>query len=522
MANHSASAVPLNLGDIQGNVFGGFNKDFQANLFLQFQSATAGRKWITEISDAVSNSSSSNVLEFNNEFKRLKEQGIAKPETLIQALWVNLAISYAGFETLKVSDADLKKFPEAFKNGMAARKKEVGDLGASDPTKWIPPFDKPKSVHAVLLIAADHASELEAKVKAVTGTPAFQAGVKILLNQPGKTRGDLPGHEHFGFKDGISQPGVRGVDPPDDPIGNPNQGHPGQDLLWPGEFVLGYNTQIPVIGDDGSSPNDAPGDVSESGPSWTKNGSYLVFRRLHQDVPAFEKNVGVLATKLGWSVDLTGAKLVGRYKSGCPIEETEFHPQPYSPPSTDPGSPMGGNPILASSNTLNNNFEYEDDEQGVICPMSAHIRKAYPRDEDTSSLPPKHKPEDSESETQTHRLLRRGIPYGAPFVPHDPASASVDRGLLFLAYQHDIETHFEFVQGAWVNNPTFPPNPKDQPRLLAEPGLDPIMSQTPNGKMLIDPARQPVDVKHFVTTTGGEYLFAPSISTLQAIGKGNP
>jgi Dyp-type peroxidase family len=499
----------LNLDDIQGNIFGGFNKDWQANLFLKFKTSADGCAWVKEIADRVADSSSSDVIEFNNEFKRLKKEGVAKPEKIIQAIWVNIAFSWQGLKLLGVSTADLNVFPQAFKDGMAARAVQTGDNldPKSDPANWIAPFKTPQDVHAVLLVAADDPHQLKTTVDAIIATSAFTAGVTIVLNQLGKTRTDLPGHEHFGFKDGISQPGVRGVDPPDDPIGNPNQGHPGQDLLWPGEFVLGYNTQIPTVGAGGISPNPSPGPVSLSGPSWTTNGSYLVFRRLHQDVPDFEKNVKALAHNLGWSQDLTGAKLVGRYKSGCPIEQTEFHPLPYTPPSHDPAGP-GGNPILATSNTLNNNFEYGDDPHGANCPMGAHIRKAYPRDEPTPGGGV-----NSESETQTHRLLRRGIPYGNPYSPHDPGSADVDRGLLFLAYQNDIEKHFEFVQKAWINNPNFPPNPGGP--LPGAPGLDPIMSQKSNGDFLIDPTKPVVNVKHFVSTTGGEYFFAPSISKLQ-------
>jgi deferrochelatase/peroxidase EfeB len=80
--------------------------------------------------------------------------------------------------------------------------------------------------------------------------------------------------------------------------------------------------------------------------------------------------------------------------------------------------------------------------------MAAHIRKAYPRDEVTVAVA-----EDSESDTQTHRLLRRGIPFGGSFGAavgggiHDP------RGLLFQCYQRSIEDQFEFVQSQWVNNP---------------------------------------------------------------------
>jgi hypothetical protein len=38
--------------------------------------------------------------------------------------------------------------------------------------------------------------------------------------------------------------------------------------------------------------------------------------------------------------------------------------------------------------------------------------------------------------------------------------------------------------------------------------------------MLIDPSKAPVAIEHFVTTTGGEYFFSPSLDTLQALGVG--
>jgi Dyp-type peroxidase family len=496
----------LNLTNIQGNSIGGFNKDNQCNLFLRFKDKAAGRAWIKEISDEVAKSSSADVVKFNNKFSFLKARSISKPEAIISSLWVNLALSFQGLKALKVKDGDLNAFPEAFRVGMANR--PIGDEKESDPSKWIPPFKNSSDVHAVLIVAADDSHELQRKVADITSTPAFKAGVDLLLNQPGMTRPDLPGHEHFGFKDGISQPGIRGVDMPDDPIGDPNQGHPGQDLLWPGEFIIGYATQSPVGKNGSDELNTDPNKDSASGPAWTDDGSYLVFRRLRQDVAGFEKNVATLANELGWSVELTGAKLVGRYKSGAPIEQQRSQSGPYTPPSTDPGDPIFGNPALGDSNALNNNFEFGGDPRGAICPMSGHIRKAYPRDEDTGYL-------GKENHTQTHRLLRRGIPYGAPYVPHDPCSADEDRGLLFLCYQNDIEEHFEFVQKCFVNKADFPPG---EP---GSPGEDPIIAQSPMAKMRIDPEREPVDIKHFVTTTGGEYFFSPSISALRGIGSGS-
>lgn len=503
----------LKLGNIQGNILGGFNKDFQNFLFLKFKSTEKGRAWISEITDSdmgVANSSSKEVLKFNAQFKALKARGITKPETIIRSAWTNLAISWAGLKALGVPDRTLNKFPADFIEGMAARKTLVGDLGKSDPSRWTAPFG-PGDIHAILSVAADDLNDLNNRIAVIKVKQEFINGVVVLHEQEGRVRSDEPGHEHFGFLDGVSQPGIRGITRPDDPLSNPNQGHPGQDLLWPGEFVLGYPTQIPTAknGVDGLNPD--PGPTSVSGPRWTRDGSYLVFRRLAQDVPAFRKQVKALANASGLMEDLMGAKLVGRYKSGCPIEKRAFQPEPFTPANIDPGI---ANPALAKSDTLNNNFEFGEDEDGKICPLSAHIRKAYPRDEQIIGVP--HEA-DSESETQTHRLLRRGIPFGASFdQPSDKGGGAGEaRGLLFVCYQKSIEQQFELVQSQWVNDTNFPPFPTG-----VTPGEDPIIAQSLSGTFQLDPTKPNIGVDHFVTTTGGEYFFAPSIAALRKLGNG--
>jgi Dyp-type peroxidase family len=505
-----ATPAPFNLDNMQGNSFGGL-KDFHSNLFLKFTGDKVGRAWIAELAAEISSSSA--VIQFNNQSRALKKQGVKKPEALISSVWMNLAFSFAGLQALRVNAADLAEFPDTFKNGMANA--TTGDVGTSDPSTWIPPFTTPAHLHAVLIVAADHAHELAKKVADITGTAAFKAGVQVLLNQAGRTRSDAPGREHFGFEDGVSQPGVRGVYRPEDPIGNPDQGHPGKDLVWPGEFVMGCGTQIPTAKPGHDRPNPDPGPLSKSGPAWTKDGAYLVFRRLEQDVPELEKSIQSLAKLLGWSEEMTGAKLVGRYKSGCPIEQRKFPSGPYTPPSIDPGDPHHGNPALATSTTANNDFEFGYDPQGANCPMSAHLRKAYPRDEETPGGSANR-----ESSMQTSRRLRRGIPYGEPFKPPVPGSANVDRGLLFLSCQNDVSNHFEFVQNAGVNHAKFPPNPGAQPPLKGDPVQDPIIAQSPTVPMLIDPGKVPVVGHHFVTTTGGEYFLSPSRDTLQALASG--
>ncbi len=496
---------------IQGNIVGGFNKDFQDFLFLRFKSAANGRAWIAEISgtDAaggLANSSSALVLKYNNEFKALRSQG-HDPEALTPTAWNNLALTFQGLKALGMSDDALKSFPDDFRQGMAARKDKIGDLGPSDPSRWLAPFADPSKVHAVLIVAADTAELLAGRVVAVK-TQAFNAGVEVIgAPVQGRAReGAERGHEHFGFKDGVSQPGLRGVDLPDDPVGNPDQGHPGQDLLWPGEFVLGYPTQIPKAkpGFDGPNPN--PGPISTSGPSWTVNGSYLVFRRLDQDVPSFNLQIEALADRLGMAPDLVGAKLVGRYKSGCPLETRTFEGPSFQLP-LDPGV---ATPALADSDTLNLNFEFGRDPDGDTVPLASHIRKAYPRDEDTGQGA------DSESATQTHRLLRRGIAFGASIGEPSGGGKDDKRGLLFLCYQKSISDQFEFVQHSWVNDSNFPFAPKDRPT----PGQDPIIAQSPEGSFQLGKKGGSVAVKHCVTTSGGEYFFQPSIGALQQIGAG--
>ena len=78
--------------------------------------------------------------------------------------------------------------------------------------------------------------------------------------------------------------------------------------------------------------------------------------------------------------DLFGAKLVGRFKSGAPLEVRKFtgNEDGAAARASDPGE---SNPALGNDNTVNNNFEYGDDANGDVVPRAAHIRKVYPRDQ---------------------------------------------------------------------------------------------------------------------------------------------
>jgi Dyp-type peroxidase family len=510
----------LKLDNIQGNVLAGFNKDFQSFLFVNFPGGGDAKGWLATLAPDVATTAEVNA--FNELFKAINTRRGDELGT-VKATWLNVALSASGLTTLGVPEQELGAFSASFRAGMAAQAAVIGDEGANAPAHWIEPLGSPE-VHAVLLLASDDPADLDAAALREIDRLG-EHDLRLLFKQDGRARSDLPGHEHFGFKDGVSQPGIREFTPPANSA-EPNQGQPGQDLLWAGEFVLGYPTQLPPpeppapapgspgYGSGGAPPaistsdiRTEPGPVSVGGPEWAVDGSYLVFRRLQQDVASFAKFVAQSATTENVSTALMGAKLVGRYKSGCPLEHTADESADVDPQTADPSI---ADPSLLSEAKINN-FEYGDDADGALVPRASHIRKVYPRDEAT--------PGGGEAETQTHRLLRRGIAYGEPFDPGAPSGSPQagdvqfphDRGLLFLCYQSSLEDQFEFVQQRWVNDPNFP-----QP----EDGQDPIIAQLNEPRSVRVPGlgQSQLSIPQFVRTTGGEYFFSPSISALQRLG----
>jgi len=290
-----ADPVPLNLGNIQGNILGGFNKDFQTFLFLHFSDPVKGRAWLANMAPEIA--TSEEVVAFNTLFKqanrrRRHEYGILK------ATWTNLAFTASGLKALGTPAGEISTLSSAFQAGMKARAAtpfttppfgpaSLGDVGESDPSNWISPLGS-TNVHAILHVASDSPADLDTTVARYVQNFGFNGTVHLLFTQVGRVRQDEPGHEHFGFKDGISQPGIRGLDTPH--AGAANEGNPGQKLIWAGNFVLGYPTQIDgpdTVNNTPHVPNPDPGPVSQSGPAWTADGSYLVFRRLQQDVAGF-------------------------------------------------------------------------------------------------------------------------------------------------------------------------------------------------------------------------------------------
>jgi Dyp-type peroxidase family len=558
----------LNISNIQGNIIAGFNKDQQTMIFLRFRRdgdkaahVRNFRRWLAIFTPFIA--SAGEVLDFNRLFKRIRTRRKMETRT-VQATWINIAFSFEALRLLAPADAD-KFTDEAFRQDMAARAVNVLDDPADseaegNPRNWV--FGGPgNEADVVIIVGSDDPNDLAATVsrieQSIYGGRTFDgrplnSGVQIIYKQEGATLPPpLTGHEHFGFLDGVSQPGIRGrisPDPtdvltlrqnPDDP----DQGKPGQDLLWPGEFVFGYSGQDPqATEEEGGIAKEGPNSLDPDpenqppvGPDWAKDGSYLVIRRLRQDVAGFHRFLEGVGQSIGSDAATVGAKLVGRWKSGAPIMRATEQ--------------TGDIPALADDDCANNHFEFADasnsipaqapdsglcsdnthpqsqgDPSGAVCPFGAHIRKTYPRD-DTGTLSPGI----GEITTQTHRLLRRGIPFGTTFFPPKDPEKTKDagnRGLVFAAYQTSITEQFEFVQSAWVNNPAFKNVPEDG-QLVS--GHDLIIGQN-NGEGGSRERRCPIHVKgqrhelvapvDWVIPTGGGYFFAPSISALEMLAGG--
>jgi Dyp-type peroxidase family len=486
------------LTQIQGNI-AGFNKDHQRFVYLLFADAASGRAFLADIADDIA--TCVEVGSFNALFKAVNERRDGAERGTVESTWLNIALTFAGLDTVGASG--LENLAPEFKAGMASRASVIGDVEDSSPDSWVAPFQEP--LHAVAIIASDTQMGVE-REHAHLRLHLEAHGVTEVAYEDGNVRpGINSGHEHFGFKDGISQPGIKGL--------TPEPASPGQDLLAPGAFILGYETPSeaqapppappPGPGEPGypPAPSPTPPPPPPAPPAWTINGSYLVIRRLRQNVPAFNAFLTSESGRLGIPAEVLGAKLVGRYRSGAPLELTNDEPQSGFDPST--GDPSADDPSLLTEAKINN-FDYQGpDADGHLVPRAAHIRKAYPRDQQ----PP------GENGSNEHRILRRGIPYGPELKPGEApyqAGAQVppaeERGLIFACYQASIAEQFEFIQAKWANSANFPQEGD---------GNDPIISQNEPAAEFNLPTHGKLTLARWVITRGGEYFFSPSVEALK-------
>jgi Dyp-type peroxidase family len=507
---HTLNAAParepiLALDQIQGNVIPGFRKDHQRFLFFTFGDVASAHAFVRALAAEVT--TAAQALEAHAEWKAQRSAFGGEPSDLGFS-FVNVAFTAEGLRLLAPA-AEVERFDDAaFKVGLAKRAGFLKDPidAAGRPTGWL--FGDPqRPVHLLLLLARDDRDALASDAEAWR-TRAIAAGLALVHEDIGDAfAAPEKGHEHFGFRDGLSEVVLRGRRPGSRtaiyerrwPAGaafaelRKDFASPGKPLMWPGHALFGYPRQRR---DDPRSPDLA---ALPRGPAWAADGSFLVYRRLRQDVERFWSFVRQASTDLrarrGHAApdpDRLAAMLVGRWKSGTPLARSPHTDlQITGEPATHFGfnsalPPLPGDPAPSA----------DPDPDGMTTPLGAHIRKVNPRDEATDL--------GIAERTIPKLLLRRGITYAVSSTP-------VDRGLLFVAYQSSIVDQFEFLMRTWIH----PPQASNAPR--GGSGPDPILAGGPGQRtaLWIDGVREEIDVPGgWVTATGGAYLFAPSIRFL--------
>ena len=452
----------LDLHDIQGLVargYGGLPE--AAYLLLHVDQPTTARTWLHDLAGQVATAH-------------------AAPAEAA----VNVALTAPGLRALTGDGELLARFSRQFVAGMVSEHKSrfLGDQEADAPEGWAWGGPTTDPVHVLVLVYAADAERLESRCTELLEA-AEAHGLRLVLRLATAT---LTPTEHFGFRDGIAQPALAGLGP----------GRTGQATVRDGEFVLGYRNEydqyterplLPAASDpDRLLPRSA---TSRGDADLGRNGSYLVFRQLQQDVAAFRRFVETAATDPTGRVDehrrdLVAAKMMGRWPSGAPLVLAPEH----------------DDPALGEEN----DFGYHDtDEHGLACPLGAHVRRTNPRD----SLEPSPGSDESWAVNRKHRLLRRGRAYGT----HE------DGGLHFICLNANLARQYEFVQHTWVNNPAFN-------GLYGEE--DPVIGPRIGPTRFTEPA-QPVrrrlhGLPRFVQMRGGAYFFLPGVAALRFLTRPAP
>jgi Dyp-type peroxidase family len=448
LPRRTESAADFDLSDIQGNVLRGYTYPCAAYVFLHIDDPAQARALMARM---------------------LPQVATAEPWTDgPPATALHVAFTYAGLEALDLPRELLDSFPEEFREGMAARADRLGDRGPSAPEHWEAGLGTGEAHVLVTVYALDqeHLDRRRMELKQVGAAGA----VTVVHEQRAEA---LPGgRDHFGFFDGIAQPAIQGSGVDARPGDGQPDGAGGWRGVCPGEFLLGH------VDEDGSLP-EAPAEPLHC------NGTFMVYRKLRMDVPAFRRFVDEQGKDFPGGPERLGAKIVGRWPDGTPLSRSPDEPDPE----------IAGDPRRI------NDFGFADDREGLRCPLGAHIRRANPRD-DANFFGGRL--------TNRHRLVRRGRAYGPP-MPEGTEDDGAERGLVFVCFNASIWRQFETVQALWIDDGDPFGLGADKDFLIGEPNGDGTGKMTIQGHPPHILRPQP----RFVTMRGGEYLFRPSMSGLR-------
>jgi Dyp-type peroxidase family len=408
--------------------------------FLTFRRPTGGRAWLSGIIDKVGTG-----------------QSVASGASM-DARWVTVAFTWNGLRALGVPETSLATFPEEFRQGMAARAEVLGDTGANHPDHWVGSLASP-DLHAIVILFARDVAERERCVREHQQYAARFPDVEALSTLDLEATPPLEyGHDHFGYRDRLSQPVVEGTGE----VPTPGSGAP----LKPGEFFLGYPDE------EGYSGLPQPEILC-------RNGSFLAYRRLQEHVGAFREFLRQNG-QTPEEQELIAAKLMGRWRSGAPLVL----------------APEKDDPALGADMQRNNNFNYKEmDPHGYAIPLGAHIRRMNPRD--------------TAANMNRRRVIRRGGTYGPP-LPEGAPEDGRERGIAAFIGCASLIRQFEFAQNVWINDRNFHELGNER---------DPIIGNQ-DGTLEFKIPRRPIRKKitglpAFTTVRGGAYFFLPGLKGLR-------
>jgi len=409
--------------------------------FLSFRDPAGGRAWLAAILDKV--------------------QSAAAMQASVgtDRRWVTVAFTFNGLRALGVDDASLATFPDEFRQGMVARSQMLGDEGMNHPDHWVGGLASPE-LHAVVILFARDAADRERSRAEHEKLVASCEGVTVLSSLDLEATPPFEyAHDHFGYRDRLSQPVIEGAG--EEPT--PGSGA----ALKAGEFILGYP-------DEKGPPFGLPQPERLS-----RNGSFMAYRRLQEHVGAFRDFLKAQG-QTPEEQELVAAKLMGRWRSGAPLV--------LAPEKDDPA--LGADP------QRNNDFNYkQQDPHGYAVPLGSHMRRMNPRDTGVNM--------------NRRRMIRRGATYGPP-LPEGAPEDGVDRGIAAFVICASLVRQFEFAQNVWANDKNFHELGNER---------DPIIGHH-DGTLEFKIPRRPIRRKitglpAFTTVKGGAYFFLPGLSALR-------
>jgi Dyp-type peroxidase family len=409
--------------------------------FLSFRNSAGGRAWLGAILETVHS-----VQQARGSIEK-------------DYRWVSVAFTWSGLRALDVDEASLATFPEEFKQGMVARAEVLGDTGANHPENWLGGLASP-DLHAIVILFARDVAERQRCEAEHQRLVAQCDGVEVLSSLDLEATPPFDyAHDHFGYRDRMSQPVIEGSG--DEPT--PGSGAP----LKAGEFILGY-------------PDEAGPSVNQPQPEiLARNGSYMAYRRLQEHVGAF-RNFLRRNGQTREEQELLAAKLMGRWRSGAPLVL----------------APDRDDPALGADSQRQNDFNYKQmDPHGYAVPLGSHIRRMNPRD--------------TAANMNRRRMIRRGGTYG-PYLPEDAPEDGVERGIAAFVICASLIRQFEFAQNVWANDRNFHELGNER---------DPIIGNQ-DGTLEYKIPKRPIRKKitglpAFTTVRGGAYFFLPGLKALR-------